>query len=126
VSGKYSLIDHALRIEILQDEGLSIENILNQLIKSELRSLINEVELTVAHRSIEFEVLNRIMGYLKRFLALADLAKTLGLPKLKSLDKNLEQLRNFEYQVESFGTFITHSVLENLKAHLNKIYSFLE
>jgi len=123
---KKGLIDLALRIEILQDEGLSIENILNQLIKSELRSLINEVGLTVAHRNIEFEVLNRITRYLKDFLALADLAKTLGLPQLKSLDKELEQLRNFEYQVESFGTFITHSVLENLKAHLNKIYSFLE
>ncbi|MEM1661225.1 MAG: hypothetical protein QXR17_08840 [Candidatus Bathyarchaeia archaeon] len=123
---KKGLIDLALRIEILQDEGLSTENILNQLIKSELRSLINEVGLTVAHGSIKFEALNRIMGYLKRFLALADLAKTLGLPKLKSLDKELEQLRNFEYQVESIRTSITPSVLENLKAHLNKIYSFLE
>ncbi|MEM1604592.1 MAG: hypothetical protein QW732_08340 [Zestosphaera sp.] len=38
-----------------------LRTLVNQLIKSELRSLINEVELTLAHRSIISEALSRIV-----------------------------------------------------------------
>ncbi|MEM5822692.1 MAG: hypothetical protein QXH34_06435, partial [Ignisphaera sp.] len=61
---KKGLINLALRVEVLQDEGLPIEDPVIQLTKSMLTSLIHEVKLTLAHRGSRSEVKSSIEGYL--------------------------------------------------------------
>lgn len=119
------LVELALRIEMLLDGGLSLENLLNQLIKSELKSLINEIELAIERRNYGSETLSRITGYLKRILALTDLARTLGFQQLKSLDNEFNQLRSFEYLLSLETSITSIDILENLKNTLSKIHSFL-
>ncbi|MEM1687523.1 MAG: hypothetical protein QXR31_05535 [Zestosphaera sp.] len=122
---KKDLITLALRIEVLRDEGLFIEDPVIQLTKSTLESLIHEVKSTLTHRSSRSEAKSRIEGYLKKFLALADLAKTLGLRQFKFLDEELDQLRTFEYLLSN-ETYISDNVLDALKNQLIKIHSLLE
>jgi|GEM_PF-2630460 len=119
------LVDLALRIEMLREEGLSLESLFTQLVRSELRSLLSEVELALVSRDYGSEVLSRIAGSLKRVITLIDVARSLGFSELKSLDKEFNQLRSLEYLL-SFGASMTSgAALKDLKNLLGKVQSFL-
>lgn len=119
------LVDLALRIEMLQEEGLSLENLFMQLVRSELKSLLNEVELALINRSYESEVLNKIAGSLKRLITLIDIVGSLGFFESKSLDKELSQLRSLEYLLSYGSPMIGDAALKDLKSLLNKVQGFL-
>lgn len=99
------LVELALRIEMLREKGLNFSDMLIALIKSEIKSLISDVQNVENKRTVGIEDTGRIIGSLRKLIELVKLVNKLGFSKSTAMDEYVKRLESLANQMEQLARF---------------------
>lgn len=123
------MVELILRLEMLRDKGLNLEDMIMFTVKSEIRLLFSEVQNIENKRSSDPEDLGRVLGSLRKLIELVELASKLGLPKTTTLNGYIKKLESLAAQLEQLARITDKPVrglLGEMKKTLEEMHCVLE
>lgn len=127
-AGKRGLLETALKMELLRDEGLMIEQVFIDLLKSEIENVILRIGGIKQTPLPSISATQEILGAVKRIILLYDVVKGLGGEGFEQIENEIAKLRTTTMLFEKISTYDTMGVgnfLDSLANILSQIRGFL-
>lgn len=127
-ASRRGLLETSLKIELLRDEGLMIEQVFLDLLKSEIDNLLLRIGVAKQSPTSTITMINEILGSVKRIVLLFDVVSGLRGEGFEQIEKEITKLKTTAMLFERISTYDSlgvSSILDSLASIMSQIKGFL-